>query len=100
MANFWSSAIGRPVDEGAQRVLCQHRKQGRSATPVAISQSPEAKTAKNRCHLDLEADDRPAEIQRLVELGATHIADKDEWDFQWSVMNDPEGNEFCISAPH
>ena len=60
---------------------------------------PESKTAKNRCHLDMVTDDRPAEIERLVALGATHVADKDEWNFQWSVMNDPEGNEFCIAGP-
>ena len=63
-------------------------------------QVPEGKTAKNRMHIDLEADDRMAEVNRLVKLGATHVADKDEWGIQWSVLNDPEGNEFCVSGPH
>ena len=48
-------------------------------------------------HLDLVAEDPPAEIERLVAIGATHVSDKDEWGIQWSVMLDVEGNEFCIA---
>lgn len=61
---------------------------------------PEPKTAKNRVHLDLECDDRRAEVARLVDLGATHVADHDEWGISWSVLLDPEGNEFCLAATH
>ena len=61
---------------------------------------PEGKTAKNRMHIDLTADDRNAEVARLIDLGATHVDDKDEWGVQWSTMQDPEGNEFCIAGPH
>jgi len=48
-------------------------------------------------HLDLESDDRPAEIARLVALGATHVDDREEWGHQWSVLQDMEGNEFCVA---
>lgn len=51
-------------------------------------------------HIDLTADDRNAEVARLIDLGATHVDDKDEWGVQWSTMQDPEGNEFCIAGPH
>ncbi len=61
---------------------------------------PEPKTTKNRLHVDLVGDDPAAEIDRLVALGATKVADKDEWGHHWSVMNDVEGNEFCVSGPH
>ncbi|HEV7757826.1 MAG TPA: VOC family protein [Acidimicrobiales bacterium] len=60
---------------------------------------PEPKTAKNRMHVDLEADDREKEITRLLELGATRGADHDEYGVAWTVMADPEGNEFCIAGP-
>ena len=46
----------------------------------------------------METADRPSEIERLVGLGATHVADKDEWGHQWSVMLDVEGNEFCVAG--
>jgi hypothetical protein len=56
---------------------------------------PEAKTSKNRLHLDLRPDDRDAEVARLVGLGATP-ADVGQGDESWVVLADPEGNEFCV----
>lgn len=60
---------------------------------------PEGKTVKNRLHLDLEpvAGNREAELARLLELGATPLADLRRPDGSgWVVLADPEGNEFCI----
>jgi predicted enzyme related to lactoylglutathione lyase len=59
---------------------------------------PKGKEVKNRVHLDLQADDRAAEVERLVSLGATVVHDKDEWDVKWTTLADPEGNEFCVAA--
>jgi Glyoxalase-like domain len=53
---------------------------------------PEAKTVKNRVHLDLRAGDHATELARLTALGARVIADLDAW----TVLEDPEGNEFCL----
>ncbi|MFC6343180.1 VOC family protein, partial [Nocardioides hankookensis] len=58
---------------------------------------PEPKTAKNRLHLDVAAPDVEAEVTRLVGLGATRVADTDEYGYTWTVMADPEGNEFCVA---
>jgi predicted enzyme related to lactoylglutathione lyase len=58
---------------------------------------PEKKVAKNRMHVDLAAPDREAEVARLLELGATRVADMNEWGYEWTVMQDPEGNEFCVA---
>lgn len=55
---------------------------------------PEAKVVKNRVHLDLRADDPAAEIERLVALGASVLAEPP--DAQFVVLRDPEGNEFCV----
>jgi hypothetical protein len=33
----------------------------------------------------------------LVELGATRVADREEYGYTWTVMADPEGNEFCVA---
>ena len=60
---------------------------------------PEPKTVKNRVHLDLlvgpEAQD--AEVERLVVLGATVVSVHDGPDGRWTLMTDPEGNEFDVS---
>jgi hypothetical protein len=62
---------------------------------------PETKTIKNRVHLDLTtgADDRDAEIERLLRLGARRVNIGQTGDESWTVLADPEGNEFCVVRP-
>ena len=71
------------------------RGQGLVFVPV-----PEGKTVKNRLHLDLAphtSQDRDAEIQRLLDLGATRVdVGQDADQVSWTVLADPEGNEFCV----
>jgi len=60
---------------------------------------PEAKTVKNRVHLDIMPADRTRdeEVDRLLGLGARLIADHRRPDGTgWAVLADPEGNEFCV----
>jgi hypothetical protein len=60
---------------------------------------PEGKQVKNRVHLDLTPVDgtRDEEVERLLGLGATLFADHREADGSgWLVLQDPEGNEFCV----
>ncbi len=59
---------------------------------------PEAKTAKNRVHLDIhvESDSKAAEVDRLTTLGAELIDTSDDRGPLTYVMRDPEGNEFCL----
>ncbi|MFI1617375.1 VOC family protein [Streptomyces lydicus] len=60
---------------------------------------PDAKTVKNRVHLDLQPQDRSRdeEVERLLALGATLVADHRRPDGTgWATMADPEGNEFCV----
>jgi predicted enzyme related to lactoylglutathione lyase len=51
-------------------------------------------------HLDFAADDRRAEVARLGSLGA-RIVDEERTapGIAWTVMQDPEGNEFCVTDP-
>ncbi|HSO51589.1 MAG TPA: VOC family protein [Actinomycetes bacterium] len=69
---------------------------------------PEPKTAKNRVHLDLGVsggrgtppEDRRRRVadavERAVAAGATRVKDYDEAGQHWVVLQDPEGNEFCL----
>ena len=52
----------------------------------------EPKVVKNRVHLDLYVVDRAREVERLVALGGRVVREFDGW----TVMADPEGNEFCV----
>lgn len=60
---------------------------------------PHGKTVKNRLHIDLAphtSDDRDAEVARLLERGATRVDVGQSTDVSWTVLADPEGNEFCV----
>ncbi len=67
---------------------------------MVFLQVPELKTGKNRLHLDLAppADrDQAEEVARLVSMGATPVnVGQDEATVTWTVLADPEGNEFCV----
>jgi predicted enzyme related to lactoylglutathione lyase len=57
----------------------------------------EAKTGKNRVHVDLNVRALEDEVERLVALGAVkaheHVSPRGK---AWVVMRDPQGNEFCL----
>jgi predicted enzyme related to lactoylglutathione lyase len=101
VAEFWSSALDRPIDREGDMAASDFfaRIQGDGSTPTLMFiQVPEPKTVKNRVHLDLHADDRSAEVGRLVGLGATIVHEKAEFGVEWTTLADPEGNEFCVAA--
>jgi hypothetical protein len=66
---------------------------GPDVTPrLWFQQVPEPRVVKNRVHLDLRADDVPAELDRLLRLGARVLAKHETL----IVLADPEGDEFCL----
>lgn len=102
LAEFWSAVFDRPIDSGEPGASQFFASIGRDDQPgsgpvMMFIAVPEAKTAKNRMHLDLSTSDRAAEVERLVGLGATVVHDKDEWGVRWTTLTDPEGNEFCVA---
>ena len=97
VAEFWAAALERSIDEGGSEFFCSIGME-ESGPSWLFLKVPEPKTAKNRLHLDLGSDDRSADLERLIGLGATHVADKEEWGHSWSVLNDIEGNEFCLAG--
>lgn len=98
LAGFWSAVLDEPVDDGASPFFATIG-MGRLSPQWFFLAVPEGKSAKNRVHIDLTAPDREAEVARLVGLGATRGKDCDEWGHAWTVMTDPQGNEFCLAEP-
>ena len=109
VGRFWSAAVGRPLDPDATSGFATIGFAGRRDTagwaPVERDDDPtwmfvrvpEPKTTKNRLHFDVMTPDPEAEIARLVESGARRVADMEEYGYEWTVMADPEGNEFCVA---
>ncbi len=87
--------VPRWVDE-ATLAATPWERQGPGLVFVPV---PEGKTVKNRLHLDLAphtSQDRDAEIERLLALGATRTDVGQSPEATWTVLADPEGNEFCV----
>ncbi|WUU83947.1 VOC family protein [Streptomyces cellulosae] len=98
LARFWSEVTGQPVDPEDGPGDTETAVTLPNGTALYFHQVPEPKTTKNRLHLCLRPDtSRDAEVERLLALGASLVADHrrpDGWG--WAVLGDPEGNEFCV----
>ena len=125
LADWWAEALGwtvepqdeafirRMVDTGAasESDTTRHRgalvwRVGAAITSpdphrprVLFQLVPEAKTVKNRLHLDVRVgpERQEAEVARLAGLGATELWRGSQGPHSWVTMADPEGNEFCVA---
>jgi len=126
VAEFWAQALGyivQPPPEGfatweefADSVGIPDEDRDNLAAVIdpdgegprlLFQKVPEGKTVKNRVHLDVDITKRDwtpeeqrtaidAEAERLITLGATRLDDFDGPTGTWTVMQDVEGNEFCV----
>lgn len=102
LARFWSSVTGRE--------WARHDMPGNPfwlvgdpdgvATRLVFVEVPEPKSGKNRVHIDLlPSEDGAGELDRIVALGATVVEDRRGLTpGGWVVLQDPEGNEFCLEG--
>jgi hypothetical protein len=125
LADWWAEALGwqvepqdeafirRMVDEGHASEEQTTRHKGalvwavgaaiRSPDPdrprILFQTVPEAKTVKNRVHLDVRvgAEAQESEVARLIGLGATELWRASQGPYSWVTLADPEGNEFCVT---
>jgi len=101
LAQFWAEALGwRVLSVREQEVVVG----AALDAPIGLCFMPAGstrKTVKNRVHLDLTttAEDRDAEIARLIALGARQVDIGQTGRESWDVLADPEGNEFCVVRP-
>ncbi|MEU9061245.1 VOC family protein [Streptomyces sp. NPDC048430] len=100
LALFWAEVLGSPVSDddapGDPEALVEAP--GAALLFVTV---PEPKRAKNRVHLDIRPEDRTRdeEVERLLALGATLVADHRKPNGRgWATLADPEGNEFCVEC--
>lgn len=96
LAGFWSQALDRPVDPGANPFFSTIGRGSPSA--LMFIQVPEPKRTKNRLHLDLTGPRWQEEAERVRTLGATLTGEYEEHGTRWVSLRDPEGNEFDIGA--
>lgn len=94
---FWHAALGYvPREPGDETWVTLVPASGPGAQ-LALMLSVTPAQDRPRIHLDLYADDRAAEVERLVSLGARRV----DWDLypedaDFVVLADPDGNRFCV----
>jgi predicted enzyme related to lactoylglutathione lyase len=100
LARFWTQALGWKILSEREREIVIGTDEN---APVGICFMPvtDPKKVKNRVHLDLtsSAADRLQEIDRLLSLGARRVDIGQTGAESWTVLADPEGNEFCVVRP-
>lgn len=116
LAKFWAAAIEYDIEEPPPALIEAIEAEGGDTNAAAAAVDPEGagprlffkkmpRSAPEHLpiHLDLNAIDREAEVDRLTALGATVVETKMEttgpFTETWTVMRDPEGNGFCVQAP-
>ena len=100
-AEFWTGVLGYARDgvaSGRYQTLLPADGQG---AEILLQQVPEDKQGKNRVHLDLRTRDLDLELHRVVSLGARVLTQEPvrEAGWQWHILADPDGNEFCVLQP-
>lgn len=93
---FWSSFLGlKAVHREDPYVYLDRLTPG--GPRLALQHVPEPKAGKNRIHFDIRVPDRAAALAQIITLGGRVVGDHQEGDFPtWTVVTDPEGNEFCV----
>ncbi|KUI05972.1 VOC family protein [Mycobacterium sp. IS-3022] len=100
LAEWWARALGGQVNAVAPGLFVTVSRPG-GGPGLGFHKVDDPTPGKNRVHLDFGVGDTEAEVERLVEIGATETARHSIGEFGWVVLADPDGNLFCIgSADH
>ena len=97
VAEFWGAVLGWDVQQQDEMFWMSESGVPFPDLCLVFVAVPEKKTVKNRIHLDVSpvGCDRDEEVARVEALGATR-ADVGQGEQPWVVLQDPEGNEFCV----
>ena len=96
MLSFWQAALGYEPKYPPKDDWALLRDPDGERVNVSLQVVPEPRVGKNRLHLDLYAEDQKEEVDRLLALGASLYPRTAEPGEDFVVLEDPEGNLFCV----
>ena len=96
LATWWARQLGGQVHDDADGWFVS-ASDVQGVARVGFQRVAEVTPGKNRVHLDLSAADAQAEIARLLSDGASLVGAHTEGGFSWTVLADPDGNQFCVA---
>ena len=94
MTEFWQAVTGYETDSSGNGYV--YLKAADGSFGLFMQKVPEARSEKNRLHLDIAVDDVDVAVKEVTGLGAREVARHGKEGEQWSVLADPEGNQFCL----
>ena len=97
LAGFWTEAAGYKVVNDFDMFVLLAPEAGEGIN-IGLQKVPEDRIGKNRVHIDWHSGDRNAEVERLAKLGATVLSEQSMPGLTWTVLADPDGNEFCVAG--
>jgi predicted enzyme related to lactoylglutathione lyase len=96
-ADFWTQALGYDAHPSSSDDFVMLQPRNGIGPQVSLDAVASPRMLPPRIHLDLYADDQAAEVSRLTALGAREVHwDKRPADADYVIMEDPEGNRFCV----
>jgi len=96
IAAWWGKQLGSEVtDHGGDG---SYLTVASGATTIAFQKVADPTPGKNKFHFDIGTKDASGAIDALVAEGATRVADHGDGGFSWTVLADPDGNQFCVAA--
>jgi predicted enzyme related to lactoylglutathione lyase len=98
LAQWWADAVGGRVEDDGGGYFFLVVPPG-DVPNLGFQRVDDPTPGKNRVHLDLGAEDRGAEVAQLVEAGASVVGEHSIPGFRWTVLADPQGNQFDVGAP-
>lgn len=97
MVSFWQSALGYVPREPARNGWVVLRDPAGDGPNISLDAAPERRSGRRSwLHLDLYTDDRESEVERLIGLGAKRYPWRYSPDADFVVLEDPDGNLFCV----
>jgi len=96
MLAFWQETlhyIPREPAKGGWVVLRGPKGNGPN---MSLNHVTTKRRGRNRLHLDLYTNNREAEVNRLLKIGAMHHRQTYDADDDFRVLEDPDGNLFCV----
>ena len=97
MTTFWKAALDSVERRPAEPDRVTLRPRSGSGTFLSFDLRRSEYALPPRFHLDLYAEDRAAEVERLVALGARVIALDHGADVDWTLLEDLEGDRFDVT---
>jgi len=94
---FWTLALDYVPHDPVEADWALLRPRAGDGPNLALDAHPSERVLPPRIHLDLYAEDQRAEVARLTGIGAREVHwDKRPLDADYIIMEDPEGNRFCV----